>query len=130
MWRGATLLLVAVTPLISAVTADVVIYGGTAAGVTAAVEVRRRGRSVVLVAPERHLGGMAVEGLGSADVNNHWFRNDVAIGGLAREFYLRIGKKYGRAEGVYTYESHVAEEVVEDLLRVVVRNAGCASHRH
>ncbi|MBE0660227.1 MAG: FAD-dependent oxidoreductase, partial [Bryobacteraceae bacterium] len=66
--------------------ADVVVYGGSAAGVTAAIAARQSGREVVLVAPERHVGGFAVEGLGSSDINNHWFRNDEAVGGLAREF--------------------------------------------
>jgi FAD dependent oxidoreductase len=97
--------------------ADVVVYGGTSAGVAAAVQVARMGRSVVLVAPEKHVGGLAVEGLGGGDVNNHWFQNDVAIGGLSREFYLRLGRKYGASGPVYRYESHVAEEVFEDLLR-------------
>ncbi len=75
------------------------------------------GRSVVLVAPETHVGGMPVEGLGSADINNHWFHNDVAVGGLAREFYLRIGRKYGQADPAYKYESHKAEQVFDELLR-------------
>lgn len=96
--------------------ADIVVYGGTAAGVAAAVETARLGRSVLLVAPEKHLGGAAVEGLGSADINNHWFRNDVAVGGLAAEFYRRLGRKYGRGGPVWTYESHVAEQVIEELL--------------
>ncbi len=75
------------------------------------------GRSVVLVAPEKHVGGIAVEGLGSGDVDNHWFQNDIAIGGLALEFYRRVGQKYGKSEPVWRYESHVAEEVFEDLIR-------------
>lgn len=115
MTRRALVLLAAVQAF--ALEADIVVYGGSAAGVSAAVQAARMGRSVVLVAPERHLGGMAVEGLGSADINNHWFRNDTALGGIAREFYLRLGRKYGKAEPVYRYESHVAEAVVEEMLR-------------
>jgi hypothetical protein len=103
--------------LLLALGADIVIYGGSAAGVTAAVSVARQGRDVVLVAPEKHLGGMVAEGLGGADINNHWFRNDVALGGLTKEFYLRLGKKYGAPGPVYLYESSVAESVVEELLR-------------
>lgn len=97
--------------------ADLVIYGGSAAGVMAAVSAARQGRTVTLVAPEKHLGGMVVEGLGSADVNNHWFRNDVALGGLTKEFYERVGKNYGVQGPVYRYESSVAETVIEDMLR-------------
>lgn len=96
---------------------DVVVYGGTAAGVGAAVQASRMGRSVLLVAPELHVGGMAVEGLGSADINNHWFQNDTAVGGIAREFYERLGRKYGAPGPVYRYESRVAEAVFDDLLR-------------
>jgi len=102
---------------IAATSADVVVYGGTAAGVAASVQAARMGRSVVLVAPEQHVGGIAVDGLGGADIDNHWFRNDVAVGGIAAEFYARIGRKYGKSGPVYRYESHVAEAVFEDLLR-------------
>ena len=97
--------------------ADVVVYGGSSAGVMASVQTARMGHSVTLVAPETHVGGMPVEGLGSADINNHWFRNDVAVGGLAREFYLRLGRKYGQSGPAYKYESSVAEQVFEELLR-------------
>lgn len=97
--------------------AEIVVYGGSAAGVMAALSTARQGHDVLLVAPEKHLGGMVVEGLGSADINNHWFRNDVVLGGLTKEFYQRLGKKYGVAGPVYQFESSVAESVVEDLLR-------------
>ncbi|MBS1826777.1 MAG: FAD-dependent oxidoreductase [Acidobacteria bacterium] len=96
---------------------DVVIYGGTAAAVSAAVEISRSGRSVVIVAPEAHIGGIMVDGLGSADINNHWFRNDAAVGGLAAEFYRKVGAKYGRNEAVYKFESRVVEAVFEEWLR-------------
>jgi hypothetical protein len=97
--------------------ADILVYGGTAAGVSAAVHAARLGHQVTLVAPERHVGGIAVDGLGGADINNHWFRNDHAVGGIAKEFYERLGKKYGKSAPAYLYESHVAESVFEDLLR-------------
>jgi len=106
-------------PLIFALAAqyDVVVYGGTAAGVAASVQLARMGRSVALVAPEKHIGGMVVEGLGSADIDNHWFPNSPAVGGIAREFYLRVGAKYGQPGPAFRYESKVAEAVVEDFLR-------------
>jgi hypothetical protein len=75
------------------------------------------GRSVVLVEPGGHIGGMSVEGLGSSDINNHNFRNDVAIGGLAGEFYLRLGRRYGKSGPQYKFESHVAEGVIGEWLR-------------
>ena len=36
--------------------ADVIIYGGTSAAVTAAVEVAQSGKSVIMVSPDEHLG--------------------------------------------------------------------------
>lgn len=105
--------------------ADIAIYGGTAAGASAAIQAARMGLRVTLAAPERHVGGMHVEGLGSADVNNHWFRNDYAVGGIALEFYSRVGRKYGIAGPVYRFESKVAEEVMEEMLR----EAGVAVER-
>ena len=54
---------------------DLVVYGGHSAGVIAAVQARRLGKSVVVVCPDRHLGGLS-------------------SGGLAREFYHRVWKHY------------------------------------
>ena len=70
-------------------TYDLVVYGGTSAGVTAAVEAARDGRSVILVCPDNHLGGLSSGGLGWTDTG----RKEV-IGGLAREFYHRLWKYY------------------------------------
>lgn len=95
---------------------DVVVYGGTSAGVMAAIEAKRADMDVVLVSPEKHVGGMSVEGLGSSDINNHWFRNDFAVGGLARDFYARVGREYGAKTSVYLFEPHVAERVFQGML--------------
>ncbi len=96
--------------------AGIVVYGASAAGVSAAIEAARLGQKVVLLEPGRHAGGMSVEGLGSSDINNHDFRNDYAVGGLAREFYERIGKAYGQSGPVYKFESSVAERVIQEWL--------------
>ncbi len=110
------------------VTADICVYGGTSAGVMAAVQAARLGHSVVLLEPGQHLGGITVEGLGSSDIDNHKeFRNAVAVGGLAREFYQRIGKEYGKTTPVWKFEPHVAEKVIDALIaeaKVPVRK-GC-----
>lgn len=95
---------------------DVCVYGGSAAGVAAAIQAARMGRTVALVDDGRHPGSMSVEGLGGSGINNHDFRNDVAIRGLAREFYPRIGRTYGSQEPVYLFEPNVAEQVVEEWL--------------
>ncbi len=73
--------------------ADVVVYGGTSAGVIAAVQVAQMGKSVVIVGPDRHLGGLTSGGLGYTDSGN-----TKAVGGLSREFYKRIYEAYCRPE--------------------------------
>src|SRR5262245_15049878 len=72
---------------------DVVIYGGTSAAITAAVQARRMGKSVIIVSPDKHLGGLSSGGLGWTDSGNKG-----VIGGLAREFYHRVWKHYDQPE--------------------------------
>lgn len=73
--------------------ADIVVYGGTSAGVTAAVQAAKTGKSVVLIAPEGRLGAMSSAGLGFTDSGK-----TATIGGLSREFYHRIWKEYRKPE--------------------------------
>ena len=77
----------------SAATYDVVVYGGTSAGVIAAVQAKKMGRSAVIVCPDQHLGGLSSGGLGWTDTGNK-----AVIGGLAREFYHRVWKQYQSPE--------------------------------
>ena len=70
-------------------TADIIIYGGTSAGVAAAIEASRMNRSVILIEPSNRLGGLTTGGLGQTDIGNKQ-----AIGGIAREFYQNIRKYY------------------------------------
>lgn len=115
---------------------DVVVYGGTSGGVTAAVQAQRLGKSVVLVCPDKHLGGLSSGGLGWTDTGNK-----AVIGGLAREFYHRVWQHYqdpanwrwqkpeeygNRGQGtpamdgdqrtMWIFEPHVAEKVFDDLV--------------
>ena len=46
---------------------DVVIYGGTSAAISAAVQTVRMGKTVVVVSPDKHLGGLTTSGLGWTD---------------------------------------------------------------
>ncbi len=71
--------------------ADVVIYGGTSAGIAAAIQVKRMGKSVVLIEPSGHLGGLTTGGLGQTDIGNK-----AAIGGVSREFYRRVRTYYSQ----------------------------------
>ena len=58
-----------ISPLIKGTvrSADVVIYGGTSAAITAAVQVKKMGKSVIIVSPDTHLGGLSSGGLGFTD---------------------------------------------------------------
>jgi len=73
--------------------ADVIIYGGTSAAVTAAVQVARMGKSVIMVSPDVHLGGLSAGGLGFSDTGNK-----EVIGGLSREFYQKVYQEYQKPE--------------------------------
>ena len=90
--------------------ADVCVYGGTSAGVAAAVSAARRGKSVVLLHPGLHIGGMSSSGLGLTD-----FGMKEVIGGISREFYRRVGAHYGW-DDEWRFEPHVAERVFTDLV--------------
>ena len=116
--------------------ADVIVYGGTSAAVIAAVQVARDGRSVIMVSPAIHLGGLSSGGLGFTDTGNK-----EVIGGLSREFYHRIWQHYQKDEAwkwqpkseygnkgqgtpaidgenrtMWIFEPHVAENVFEELI--------------
>jgi hypothetical protein len=116
---------------------DVVVYGATSAGIIAAVQAKRMGKSVIVVAPDTHLGGLSSGGLGFTDTGNK-----AVIGGLSREFYHRVWQHYdqprawrwqkkdeygnrgqgtaaidGEQRTMWIFEPHVAEQVFEDLVR-------------
>lgn len=116
--------------------ADVVVYGGTSAAVIAAVEVIRSGKSVILVSPGIHLGGLTSEGLGFTDTGKK-----ETIGGLSRDFYHRIWLHYndvsswiwqkkqefgnvgqgtpaidGENRTMWLFEPHVAEQIFEEYI--------------
>jgi len=118
-------------------TYDLVIYGGTSAGVMAAVQAKQMGKSVIIVGPDKHLGGLSSGGLGFTDTGNK-----AVIGGLARDFYHRVWRHYDRPEAwtwqqkteygnkgqgtpaidgaqrtMWIFEPHVAEQVFEDYVR-------------
>jgi hypothetical protein len=130
------LLAVAVVCQGATVEADVCIYGSTPSGIAAAVQVARQGKSVVIVTPDKHLGGMSSSGLGFADTGN-----TAVIGGIAREFHQRVWRHYEQAEAwkwqarekygnqgqgtrakddeaktMWVFEPHVAEKVFESFI--------------
>ncbi len=116
--------------------ADLIIYGGTSAAITSAVQATKMGKSVIVVSPDIHLGGLSSGGLGFTDTGDK-----SVIGGLAREFYHRIYLHYqnedawkwqkkgdygnvgqgtpaidGEARTMWIFEPHAAEKVFEDFV--------------
>lgn len=115
---------------------DVVVYGGTSAGVIAAAQTKRMGKSAVVVSPDEHLGGLSSSGLGLTDSGRQ-----NAIGGLSLEFYHRVYQHYAQPdawkfqtpeaylaqaearrasnttnETWWIFEPHVAEDVFESFV--------------
>ncbi|WP_086539955.1 FAD-dependent oxidoreductase [Algoriphagus antarcticus] len=116
---------------------DLIVYGGTSAAITAAVQAKKMGKSVIVVSPDIHLGGLSSGGLGFTDTGDK-----TVIGGLAREFYHRVYMHYqndsawkwqkreeygnkgqgtpaidGNARTMWIFEPHVAEMIFEDFVR-------------
>jgi ribulose 1,5-bisphosphate synthetase/thiazole synthase len=85
----------------SSETYDIVIYGGTSAGVSAGIQAKRMGKTVIIVCPEKHLGGLTAGGLGWTDSGRK-----EAIGSISREFYQRIKKHYDKAEAWIYQKPH------------------------
>jgi len=87
-----------------------VILGNGPAGVIAAVQAARMGKTAVIVNPYGFLGGMTSSGLSAADVFN-----PASVSGLAREFFVGMGKSYGK-EFSQAFEPHVAERAFNDFV--------------
>jgi FAD dependent oxidoreductase len=142
----SVLCLIALSTFANASNHDVVVYGGTSAAVIAAVQVKQMGKSVVIVSPDKHLGGLSSGGLGFTDTGNK-----SVIGGLSRDFYHRVWLHYqskeawrwqkkdeygnkgqgtpamdGQQRTMWIFEPHVAEEVFESY----VREYGLEVHRN
>ena len=127
--------------------ADVIVYGGTSSAITTAVQIKRMGKSVIVVSPDIHLGGLSSSGLGYTDTGNK-----EVIGGLAREFYHLLYEHYmlpeswnwqkqsefgnkgqgtpaidGEFRTMWLFEPHAAEEAFEKMITdnkiTVYRNA-------
>jgi len=97
---------------------DIVIYGGTPAGITAAIAASREGASVVLLEQTRHVGGLSTSGL-NRDEGEHMDRS--TFGGLSDRFTIEAAKRSGskteNAEGARIWQSHIAEQVFLEMLK-------------
>lgn len=117
---------------------DVVVYGATSAGVTAAIAAKKEGVSVLLIAQNDLIGGLTSSGLGATDM-----ANEKVVGGLSYEFYNRVYEYYlndeawtsqtreeyfealgvdiysGKDDGLrmqWVFEPHVAEQIFREML--------------
>jgi hypothetical protein len=116
--------------------AEVIVYGGTSAAISTAVQLAKMQKSVIVVSPDVHLGGLTSGGLGWTDTGNK-----EVIGGLSREFYHRVYQYYQKDESwkwqersdygnrgqgtpamdgaqrtMWIFEPHIAEQVFEDFI--------------
>ena len=82
--------------------ADLIVYGNTSAGIVAAQQAIRMGKTAIVVGPDAHLGGLSAGGLGFTDSGNK-----AAIGGLSREFYQRVYNAYQKDE-TWTWQKREA----------------------
>lgn len=106
---------------------DLCVYGGTPAGIGAAVQARRLGKTSALAVHRRHVGGLTSAGLTAVDLGKK-----ESIGGMAAEFLNRIGKwsgfRSGDAEDIFramlkeaevpVYYEHRLSKVVKDGNRI------------
>lgn len=118
---------------------DLCVYGETPAGITAAIQAARMGKSVLLVSTNDHVGGMATSGLTATDLNN--FR---IASGITKAFYQKIYAHYlqssawkaesratyferskkrtysGKNDSLriqWVYESSVGEHILREMLK-------------
>src|SRR5690606_2500212 len=82
-----------ITQTVSRNSYDIVIYGGTSAGIAAAIQSSRMGKTVLLLEPTNRIGGLTTGGLEQTDIGNKQ-----VVGGISREFYQNIKKHYEMPE--------------------------------
>jgi len=90
---------------------DIVVYGDSSGAVTAAIDAKRRGHSVILVNPTSFPGGMSASGLGATD----FLGRQNTFGGIAGEFYQGVAKAYGK-NFVRSFEPSVGHKVFQSML--------------
>jgi len=119
-------------------TADIIIYGGTSAAVSAAVEAKRSGKSVIVVSPDISFGRIVLRRFWALQIQG----TRVLLVGWPGSFYHRVWQHYNTDEAwvwqkkeeygnkgqgtpamdgenrtMWIFEPHVAENVFEDFVR-------------
>src|SRR3954464_11089648 len=107
----ALLCVISVSVAAETIESDICIYGGTSAGVIAAVQAAKLGKRAAIAEFGKHLGGLTSGGLTYTDIGNK-----AAVGGLSREFYRSLGKVCGKEEA-WTFEPGVAEREFNRLIQ-------------
>ncbi|TLD71995.1 FAD-dependent oxidoreductase [Phragmitibacter flavus] len=118
----ASLFLSCTAAFAASIDADLCVYGGTSGGGSAAVQAARMGKSVVLIEPGKHLGGMTAGGLSAVDIGD-----PRSVGGFAREYFTQLAATTGvtlawdkpfqskaggpATGGAYAIEPHQAEKL-------------------
>ncbi len=112
-------------PLTAKQIADVVVYGATPGGFSAAIAAAREGGSVILLETTTHIGGLSTGGLSHCD-SNQMVRSTLM--GLFDEWHTRIVKDYTdrglpapyqpqiKDHALWTFEPHVALRVTQKML--------------
>ncbi len=109
---------------------DIVVYGATPSGIMAAVAAANEGAKVLLISPEKHVGGMVSGGLGRTDIGDRR-----ATGGLAKRFFDEVSAKTRKENQTpgrpWDLEGKVASEIfakwisenaIEVLMEVNLKN--------
>ncbi|MGJ8695462.1 MAG: FAD-dependent oxidoreductase [Verrucomicrobiaceae bacterium] len=129
MLKALSLLLIPILAHASHIERDVIVYGGTSAGVAAAIQTSRMGKSVILIEPSSHVGGLTSGGLGMTDSGKR-----EVIGGISREFYQRLQQHYHQPDAwrqqqaadyayykksddaIWRFEPRIAEDTLRAML--------------
>lgn len=104
---------------------DLIIVGGTPAGITAAIAASREGKNVLILERTEHIGGLPVNGLGATDIGTRGattglFEQFVSFN---KEYYIQTyGEQSAQVRDCsdgYHFEPHVAAITFDKMLNVV-----------
>jgi hypothetical protein len=104
---------------------DVVVVGGTPAGITTAIAVAREGKSCLILERTEHIGGLPVNGLGATDIGTRGattglFEQFVALNkAYYTEQYGEESPQVQHSSNGYHFEPHVAAKSFEKMINQV-----------